>query len=76
MFERLIEGSRDIPLTGCQIWKRAQRGNYGRISVNGKLESVHRVSYETFVAPIPLGRDVGHTCGIPTCIQPDHLRLA
>lgn len=50
---------------------------YGQIfyTVNGKTkyEYAHRVSYETFIAPIPEGLAIDHLCSVRHCINPLHL---
>ena len=40
-----------------------------------RLESAHRVSYMTFVGPIPENMRVARTCGNRLCVKPDHLSL-
>jgi hypothetical protein len=76
---------------GCWLWTGwVTRGGYG--SINIKRQGVrrcywaHRLSYETFVGPIPSGavidhtchnRDlscvIGSTCRHRRCINPEHL---
>jgi hypothetical protein len=51
-----------------QYW--ADRGNGGRNLL------VHRLSYETWIGPIPDGIQIDHRCGNKTCCNPRHLRLA
>lgn len=46
---------------------------YGQLWVNRKRYIVHRLSYETFVAPIPDGLLIDHLCSVRHCINPDHL---
>jgi hypothetical protein len=73
---RLEENS--IPLTecGCLIWMgRLNTMGYGRLSVNGHDQYVHRASYELDVGKIPHGMNVLHRCDTPACINPDHLFL-
>ncbi|HKY57632.1 MAG TPA: HNH endonuclease signature motif containing protein [Aeromicrobium sp.] len=59
---------------GCWRWT-ASIGNtgYGRIMLDRKLKYAHRVSYETFVGPIPAGREIDHLCRVRACINPLHL---
>ena len=33
----------------------------------------HRFAYELFVAPVPGGRVLDHTCRNRGCVNPDHL---
>lgn len=72
--EKLIAYSKDAE-GGCRIWLRKLRSGYGRIHLNGSpgLKSAHRVSYETFVGPIPDGLQIDHLCRNTACINPAHL---
>jgi hypothetical protein len=64
---------------GCWIWKQSHCGNethkYGGWSMNGKFIRAHRASWILFRGPIPDGLCVLHNCDVPSCVNPDHLRL-
>ena len=56
--------------TGCWEWKGCRFENgYGRLAGI----KTHRLSYETWVGPIPEGKLVRHRCDNPPCMNPAHL---
>lgn len=60
--------------SGCWIWTGALGDSgYGRLALNRKLHYVHRLSYETFVGPIPDGLQIDHLCRNRACFAPSHL---
>ena len=68
-FEEKIDRSGD-----CWIWTgTALQSGYGVIHRDGKRLYAHRVSYETYVGPIPEGLVIDHLCRNPPCVNPDHL---
>jgi len=59
----------------CWLFKPDKvHGRYSQISIGRKMHSAHRVSYEVFVAPIPEGKILLHSCDNGRCINPAHLK--
>lgn len=60
----------------CLIWtgQKDPRG-YGKLRLNGRLQSAHRLMYTLRIGPIPEGMVVRHSCDNPSCIAIDHLSL-
>lgn len=66
-------------VTECWAWLGNKNAKgYGRLStwVAGLHRKVlaHRVSYETFIGPIPPGHEIDHKCQNTWCIAPSHLQ--
>lgn len=71
---RLEQNSIPVPECGCILWLgRVNDMGYGRMSVNGKSEYVHRTSFALSRGEIPPESNVLHRCDVPTCINPEHL---
>lgn len=66
-----------IPFVGCWMWLRSFGSHgYGNASKPGVgIVVAHRLSYEAFRGPIPLGYLVQHSCDNRWCVNPDHLSL-
>lgn len=60
--------------SACWIWRGAvNRQGYGKVHFAGRQYRSHRLSYETYVGPIPAGALVRHDCDVTSCINPGHL---
>lgn len=75
---RLLK-KRKIGSDGCWLWTgETNHGGYGfmRAVYQGlKYRRVHRIAFTLWKGPIPEGYAVHHTCGKPSCFNPDHLQL-
>jgi hypothetical protein len=76
-FEAAVSRGRD-PDRDC--WSLAgDRDSYGYalLASSGYRQSLkgHRVAYQLYTGPIPLGMVVRHTCDRPACVNPAHLLL-
>lgn len=70
-FKSLIDRSPNEK--GCWIWKGdLSKDGYGFL---GAWIKAHRMSYETWIGPIPEGLSVLHSCDTPSCVNPEHLSV-
>lgn len=62
---------------GCLEWTGPKNSDgYGRITVNGKDEYIHRLAWTMVNGPIPEGMVIRHfKCDNPPCADLSHLRL-
>jgi hypothetical protein len=62
----------------CWIWEGARiTTGYGHVhwGYRGKHKYAHRIAYEHFVGPIPVGMHLDHLCGVKACVNPSHLEV-
>ncbi len=74
-WEDLIER---LPEAGCWIWLGMLDGGwgYGRIEYCGrKWQAHHHVWLQHGFPEIPKGMILMHSCDIPCCVNPAHLRI-
>lgn len=73
---RCLRKVRPNEFTGCWEFQGAKNNaGYSMITHDvGQVQLAHRVTYTAFRGPIPPGFHVDHTCRIPACINPWHLR--
>lgn len=70
-FERYVEL---IPFHACWQWVGPHRHHgYGCMSVGGRVQYAHRLSYERHVGPIPSGAVLDHLCRNTSCVNHRHL---
>lgn len=64
------------PNSGCWLWTGYVNGwGYGKFNVRGRIEFAHRVAYREAKGEILDGYLVLHSCDLPSCVNPDHLRI-
>jgi len=61
----------------CWLWTSPLNPDgYALFWLDGKLVSAHRLAYTMERGPIPEGSLIDHACGVRSCVNPAHLRLA
>lgn len=72
-----IKRNISIDANGCWLWTGYLfRSGYGQIWISGggdKKRLAHRISYETFIGPVPTNLELDHLCRVRRCVNPDHL---
>jgi len=75
LYERLMQQTEIDPISGCWIWigSRIPKG-YGYLRVDGITHVyIHRISWQMYFGPIPVGKHICHRCDNPPCWNPAHL---
>lgn len=59
----------------CWLWVAGHDGKhgYGRFWWGVRKIGAHRFAYQLWVGAIPLGTELDHLCGRPSCVNPTHL---
>ncbi len=60
----------------CWTWTGRLEDGYGQFHFQNRTVRAHRWAYEHWVNPIPDGMQIDHICRKPSCVNPEHLRLA
>lgn len=61
----------------CILWPYGLLSHgYGQIRWEGRTSAVHRLACEKVHGPCPPGKEAAHSCGVPACFNPRHLRWA
>lgn len=61
----------------CILWDRGRTAaGYPTARRDGKTVYVHALACEHLHGPRPDGLQAAHRCGIPSCVNPHHLRWA
>lgn len=65
------------PNSGCWLWLGSLSGSglggYGETWFNNEKAVAHRLMYEQFVGPIPIGKEMDHKCRVRICCNPAHV---
>ena len=74
--ERIATKIMPVTESGCWIWiGDATQDGYGRLSIKGKFQLMHRYMWKQVHGAIPKGLCVCHRCDTPSCVNPVHLFL-
>ena len=64
------------PMSGCWLWIGAwNRQGYGQFKFRHHQTQTHRVAWFLTHDIFPTQSIVMHTCDVPSCVNPAHLRL-
>jgi hypothetical protein len=75
--ERIERNSMPVPECNCWVWLLhvSKKTGHGKICINKSSVLAHRAAWIAFNGAIENGLCVLHRCGVPCCVNPDHLFL-
>lgn len=66
----------DLLPSGCRVWLGAvNEHGYGTLSADGMRFKAHRFAWQVAKGPISSETFLLHSCDVPCCVNPDHLRI-
>ena len=75
--EKIDYYSMPVTESGCIIWTGADNGHgYGRINHAGQMLQAHRAAWGLAHGDLSAEQLLDHRCGVRSCVNIDHLRLA
>ena len=64
-----------LAVDDCWLWRGYTEKGYGRVFDGTRMRAAHDLALEWFSGePRPPGLDTCHSCNIPACVNPHHLR--
>lgn len=79
IWDRFHEKAIPDPNSGCWHWTGAvNHFGYGIMGLGHRedgIDRAHRVAYRLYKGETPKGLSVLHSCDVPCCVNPAHLRL-
>ena len=75
MIERLLaKTEKGLGSDPCWVWTGARyRNGYGAFKFEGRARLAHKISYEYYKGPVPVGLELDHLCRNRACVNPEHL---
>lgn len=75
--ERVEHYSMPLTESGCIVWTGGLNpSGYAILGIKSKSKLAHRIVFESYMGTIPNGMWIDHECGVRSCVNADHLRLA
>ncbi len=76
VLQRIEAKCMPIPESGCIVFLGSLTNDgYGRVKLDGRSCSVHRIVFELLVGRVPDGMELDHKCRVRSCCNPAHLEI-